>query len=93
MDSVIPPFGSLPHSARLSKILVASASCELCKLFIKVAERLHDSADADLELVRYGAAPQLGHTGLRILSLCLDVGQCLQPLLCAVQPLLTTCLE
>jgi hypothetical protein len=62
--------------ARLSEIRVASRSCALCKLLIRTAERFHknENENADLSVVRDGAALRLGRDGPRMLRLCSDVG-------------------
>ena len=64
--------------ARLSEIRVASRSCALCKLLVQTAERFYENENenenADLSVVRDGAALRLGLEGPRMLRLCSDVG-------------------
>jgi hypothetical protein len=62
------------RQARLSEIRVASRSCALCKLLVLTAERFHENENADLSVVRDGAALRLGREDLRMLRLCSDVG-------------------
>ena len=63
------------RKARLSNVRLASGSCTICKLLVKVAERFHDHMDPDPELVldNYHTL-RVGKEGPRVLRLCLDVG-------------------
>jgi|SRR5690242_9935821 len=72
IDSVA---GSEHPKARLSEICVASRNCIFCKLLVKLAERVHDNAEPNSELVRDGGTISIGKTGQCILRLCSDIGQ------------------
>lgn len=48
----------------------------LCKLLVQTAERFHENQNADLSVVRDGAALRLGLKGPRMLRFCSDVGGC-----------------
>jgi hypothetical protein len=74
IDPVIRRWNYTPRRVRLSEIRAALASCTLCKLLVQVAERFHNNATADAELVLDRAALRLGEKGPRILRFCSDIG-------------------